>query len=56
VKAIIAALVIHNQMCKHCFLGEPCPDAERLHDAWFDHVARAALSTEEITHKVPIAA
>jgi hypothetical protein len=55
-KGIIAALVIHNQMCQHCFLGEACPEAERLHDVWFDYVAKAALSTEENAPRIPIAA
>jgi hypothetical protein len=55
-KGIIAALVIHNQVCQQCFLGQPCAEAERLHDVWFDHVAQAALSTEENALKVPIAA
>jgi hypothetical protein len=55
-KGIIAALVIHNQMCQHCYLGKPCPEAERLHDAWFDYVAKAALSSEESNSLVPIAA
>jgi hypothetical protein len=55
-KGIIAALVIHNQMCQHCVLGQPCAEAERLHDVWFDHVTKAALSTEEAAPQVPIAA
>lgn len=55
-KGIIAALVVHNQMCQHCGLGEPCPEAERLHDVWFDYVAKAALSEEKSVPMVPIAA
>ena len=55
-KGIIAALVIHNQMCQRCCQGDPCPEAERLHDVWFDYVAKAALSAEEPASQVPIAA
>jgi hypothetical protein len=45
-KGIVLALVLHNQMCPQCFKGEPCPDAERLHDKWLEQVASATLSSE----------
>jgi hypothetical protein len=45
-KGIVLALVLHNQMCPQCYMGEPCPDAERLHDTWLEQVARAALGSE----------
>jgi hypothetical protein len=46
-KGIVLALVLHNQMCSHCYNGEPCEDAERLHDKWLEQIARAALDPRD---------
>jgi hypothetical protein len=53
---IIGALVIHTQMCECCSRGERCADGDRLHDAWFDHVTKSALSADEHAYVVAAAA
>jgi hypothetical protein len=46
-KGIVLALVLHTQMCPQCFNGEPCPEAQRLHDKWWDKMATGALGAED---------
>lgn len=39
--SVVAALMLHNQTCSHCRMGEPCLVAERIQDDWFLAVAPA---------------
>ncbi|HKT30553.1 hypothetical protein [Dyella sp.] len=54
-KGIVLALVLHTQMCQQCFNGQPCSEAQRLHDKWWDHMAKAALGTDDPAIAVGVA-
>ena len=32
--SVVAALMLHNQSCSRCRVGEPCLVSERIQDEW----------------------
>ncbi|HUA81702.1 MAG TPA: hypothetical protein VL997_15095 [Dyella sp.] len=32
--SVVAALMLHNQSCSQCRMGEPCMASERIQDEW----------------------
>ncbi|GLQ88165.1 hypothetical protein [Dyella flagellata] len=32
--SVVAALMLHNQSCSRCRMGEPCLVSERIQDEW----------------------
>ena len=32
--SVVAALILHNQSCSQCRMGEPCAVTERIQDDW----------------------
>jgi hypothetical protein len=32
--SVVAALMLHNQSCSQCRMGEPCLVSERIQDEW----------------------
>ena len=32
--SVVAALILHNQSCSQCRMGEPCLVTERIQDDW----------------------
>ncbi|WP_158628840.1 hypothetical protein [Dyella choica] len=42
--SVVAALMLHNQSCSRCRMGEPCLVAERIQDEWLRQ--QASLQTE----------
>jgi hypothetical protein len=32
--SVVAALMLHNQSCSQCRMGEPCVVTERIQDEW----------------------
>jgi hypothetical protein len=49
-QSVIEELMLHNQTCSQCRIGEPCLVAEHIQDSWPRRVAsQAAASLLEIT-------
>jgi hypothetical protein len=44
--SVVAALVLHNQSCSQCRMGEPCLLSERIQDEW---LRRQAIKPSEAT-------
>lgn len=42
--SVVAALMLHNQSCSQCRMGEPCVVTERIQDEW---LRRQAVTTPE---------
>lgn len=42
--SVVAALMLHNQSCSPCRMGEPCVVTERILDEWLHR--QAAAQTE----------
>lgn len=42
--SVVAALMLHNQSCSQCRMGEPCVVTERIQDEW---LRRQAVATPE---------
>lgn len=40
--SVVAALMLHNQSCSQCRMGEPCVVTERIQDEWLRRQAVAA--------------
>lgn len=38
---VVAALMLHNQSCSQCRMGEPCVVTERILDDWLHRQAAA---------------
>jgi hypothetical protein len=48
--SVVEELMLHNQTCSQCRVGEPCLVAEHIQDSWPRRVAsEAAASLLEIT-------
>ena len=39
--SVVAALILHNQSCSQCRMGEPCLVTERIQDDWLRQQAAA---------------
>jgi len=39
--SVVAALILHNQSCSQCRMGEPCLVTERIQDDWLRQQATA---------------
>ena len=50
IDSIVQELMLHNQTCPQCSVGEPCLVAEHIHDCWPRRVAsEASASLRRIT-------
>jgi hypothetical protein len=45
--SVVATLMLHNQSCSACRMGEPCLVSERIQDEWLRQ--QAALPAEAET-------
>ncbi|GGA24771.1 hypothetical protein [Dyella nitratireducens] len=43
--SIVAALMLHNESCSPCRMGEPCVVTERILDEWLHRQALAPAET-----------
>jgi hypothetical protein len=43
---VVAALMLHNQSCTHCRMGEPCVVTERILDEWLHRQAAVPAETQ----------
>ncbi|HUB89284.1 MAG TPA: hypothetical protein VMA74_06090 [Dyella sp.] len=41
--SVVAALMLHNQSCSQCRMGEPCVVTERILDEWLHRQAAAQV-------------
>lgn len=49
-ESVVEELMLHNENCPQCNVGEPCLVAEHIQDSWPRRVAsEAAASLHEIT-------
>lgn len=39
--SVVDVLMLHNQSCPHCNVGEPCLVSERIQDEWLRRQAAA---------------
>ncbi|MFC3652264.1 hypothetical protein ACFONN_11980 [Dyella humi] len=49
--SVVAALMLHNQSCSQCRMGEPCLVTERIQDEWLRR--QAAKPSEATKMKAP---
>lgn len=49
--SVVAALMLHNQSCSQCRVGEPCVVTERILDEWLHR--QAAAPAESMTATWP---
>jgi hypothetical protein len=50
IESVVQELMLHNQSCSQCRVGEPCLVAEHIQDSWPVRVAsQAAASLRLIT-------
>ncbi|WP_233843666.1 hypothetical protein [Dyella sp. 2HG41-7] len=44
--SVVAVLMLHNQSCSQCRMGEPCAASERIQDEWLrrETIAKAGTS------------
>lgn len=45
--SVVAALMLHNQTCSQCRMGEPCLVTERIQDEWLQRQAAALRYPEK---------
>ncbi|WP_333678653.1 hypothetical protein [Dyella sp.] len=43
--SVVAALMLHNQSCSACCVGEPCVVTERILDEWLHRQVAAEAQT-----------
>ncbi|HKT27208.1 hypothetical protein [Dyella sp.] len=44
--SVVAALMLHNQSCSACCVGEPCVVTERILDEWLHRQAAPMAETQ----------
>ncbi|MBE1160932.1 hypothetical protein [Dyella acidiphila] len=44
-ESIVEELMLHNETCPQCCVGEPCLVAEHIHDSWPRRVASEASAS-----------
>ena len=44
-KSVVEELMLHNQSCFQCRIGEPCLVAEHIEDSWPQRVASEAANS-----------
>lgn len=44
--SVVAALMLHNQSCSPCRMGEPCLVSERIQDEWLRRQVGTPPETE----------
>jgi hypothetical protein len=48
ISSVVAALILHNQSCSQCRMGEPCVVTERIQDDWLRQQAAAQSEPNEV--------
>jgi|GEM_PF-1585213 len=50
--SVVAALILHNQSCSQCRMGEPCVVTERIQDEWLRRQATATALDSKAAYLV----
>jgi hypothetical protein len=48
--SVVAALMLHNQSCSACRVGEPCLVSERIQDEWLRRQASVPVVADMPAH------